>query len=121
VTSLVGGSLSKVEADSRTTGQGVLEDGAAVTDEGSRARGGGGGEVAVSEVATNLVEDVDVEGRVGAAAERLLHGNLVAVTSPDRVDGSGVASVTEGDAVRSEVAGEDIELFLESSNLYAER
>lgn len=117
MTSLVGGSLSEVEAGSRAAGHGVLEDGAAVADVGGGAGGGAGGEVAVSEVAADLVEEVDVEGGVGAAAEGLLHGHLVAVTGPDRVDGAGVAGVAEVDAVRGEVAGEDIELPLESSNL----
>lgn len=117
VTGLVGGGLAEVEADGRATGEGVLEDGAAVTDEGAGAGGGAGREVAVSQVATNAVEDVDVEGGVGAAAEGGLHGDLVAVAGPDRVDGAGVAGIAEGDAVGGEVAGEDIELPLEGGDL----
>jgi hypothetical protein len=119
VAGLVRGRLAEVEANGGAAGEGVLEDGAAVADEGAGAGGGGGGEVAVAEVSTDGVEDVDVEGGVGAAAEGLLHGGLAAVAGPDRVDGRGAAGVAEVDAVGGEVVTEDVELRLQSGGLYS--
>lgn len=117
VTSLVDGSLAEVEALGRTSRHGGGQDGAAVADEGVRALGGVGGEVAVSQVAAEVVLEVDVEVRVGALAELRLHLHLAVVVGPGGVDGLGGAGKGHGDAVGSEVGSQDIELLLKSGVL----
>ena len=65
VTSLVGGSLSKVEASGRSSGDGGRQDGAAVPDEGSGAGGGRGRVIAVAQVPAEALEEIARATRAG--------------------------------------------------------
>lgn len=104
MTNFVGDRLALVVVGRAATGDGGVEDGAAIIVEVVGARGDGGREVAVSKVAANLLHEVDVEGLVVTLAEGLLHGQLVAVRGPGRVDGLVGASQSEADAVGGKVA-----------------
>lgn len=50
--------------------------------EGSRTSSDRGWEVAVSEVTSNGVQEVQVESGVVALAERCLHGDLISIRCP---------------------------------------
>lgn len=119
VTDLVGGGVALVVVGQRAAGDGRVEHGAAVLVEVGGARGDRGGEVAVAQVAAHVLEEVDVQGRVGALAERLLHGELVAVAVLGPVGVDGLVGALEDELVLVRGIGrvESVELSSEESIL----
>lgn len=115
VTNLVGGGVAEVVVGGAAARGGAIEDGAAVADVGGGAGRGSGGEVAVSQVTTHLLEEVEVEVLVGALAESALHGHLVAlgVISPVGVDGLVSAGEGERDAIGGKSRLENAELVVD--------
>lgn len=117
VTDLVGDGVAKVVVGGAAAGHRGVEDAAAILVEGVGAGRNGGGEVAVAEVAAQVLEEVDVERLIGALAERLLHGNLSAIRGPAGVDGEVGALEREGKPVRGVGALEDAELVVQHGGL----
>ena len=116
---LVHGRAAEVIADDGPAGHGSGQDVAAVADVGrgrerlARARRAGqvgdvGGQGAVAEQLAAAARgggrrrevrlEVDVEGRIAAAAQHLLHGGVVGVGGPRVVGGEGGVDEAEADA-----------------------
>lgn len=110
VADLVGDGVAEVVVGGAAAGNGGREDGAPIVVEVVGPAGHAGGEVAVSEVAAEVLEEVHVQGAVGTLAEGLLHGELGTVAGPLGVDGAVGALEHELDVVGGVGGVHDIKL-----------